>query len=200
MANLKARAEKVVNSAMSLLHAMPKSYFDVKTKSEKRRLITLDHFPKPNANKIKDLLGLKTMSIKAIHDYVRSAIDLERLATNIDLGQNEKPKQRLADLTEDLDFYLGRKSPTVPVVNSSKPEKRLEDRSTRELKKLLTHRGPNERDCDRNLEVKNILKTREHVNSSAQSKLIRKMSIHSGKKLTLKEAQLLSNRLKDKKD
>lgn len=43
------------------------------------------------------------------------------------------------------------------------------------------------------------LPLREHVLKPNQSKLVRKMSIHAGKKLSLQEAQLLANRLKSKK-
>jgi hypothetical protein len=43
------------------------------------------------------------------------------------------------------------------------------------------------------------LPLREHVLKPSQSKLIRKMSIHAGKKLGLKQAQLLENALKSKK-
>jgi hypothetical protein len=46
--------------------------------------------------------------------------------------------------------------------------------------------------------VKEELPKREHVNSSKQSQLIRKMSIHAGEKLSLKEAQFLANKIKNK--
>lgn len=48
-------------------------------------------------------------------------------------------------------------------------------------------------------EIKAYLDTRPHVLSKQQSKLIRKMSIHAGKKLSLREAQLLNNQLQRKK-
>ncbi len=43
--------------------------------------------------------------------------------------------------------------------------------------------------------IKEELNTREHVLKPSQSKMIRKMSIHAGEKLTLEEAQLLYNKL-----
>jgi hypothetical protein len=43
------------------------------------------------------------------------------------------------------------------------------------------------------------LPRKEHVIKPSQAKLIRQMSIHAGKKLTLREAQLLDNQLKKKK-
>jgi len=44
--------------------------------------------------------------------------------------------------------------------------------------------------------IKTILDRREHVPNGPQKKLIRKMSAYSGKKLTLKEAQAIDNKLK----
>ena len=45
--------------------------------------------------------------------------------------------------------------------------------------------------------VREELKTREHINNKEQSRLIRKMSIHAGRKLSLKEAQDLEKSLKN---
>ena len=45
--------------------------------------------------------------------------------------------------------------------------------------------------------VREELKTREHINNKEQSRLIRKMSIHAGRKLNLKEAQELEKSLKN---
>lgn len=44
--------------------------------------------------------------------------------------------------------------------------------------------------------LKEELAVREHIPTAAQSKLIRQMSKHAGQKLTLHEAQILSNQLK----
>lgn len=46
--------------------------------------------------------------------------------------------------------------------------------------------------------VSEALPQREHILKPNQSKLVRKMSIHAGQKLTLQEAQKLANRLKSK--
>lgn len=45
--------------------------------------------------------------------------------------------------------------------------------------------------------IREELKTREHINNKEQSRLIRKMSIHAGRKLTLQEAQELEKSLKN---
>lgn len=46
--------------------------------------------------------------------------------------------------------------------------------------------------------IQTVLKNKEHVLKPSQSRLIRKMSIHAGKKLSLQAAQLLNNKLKKK--
>ena len=46
--------------------------------------------------------------------------------------------------------------------------------------------------------IRELLSKKEHVLTPAQSKLIRKMSIHAGEKLTLQQAQKLQNKLKAK--
>lgn len=74
------------------------------------------------------------------------------------------------------------------------PERPLELQSTKELLNKLSH-------CDwdedpEQLKIREILKTREHVLNKSESKLIRKMSIHAGQKLSLKEAKALSKKVK----
>ena len=75
------------------------------------------------------------------------------------------------------------------------PETELDKLSAKELKNMLTGRR---RDYEKVEDVKVAMETKGHVLSSAQSRLIRKMSIHAGEKLTLREAQLLANKLKKK--
>ena len=83
------------------------------------------------------------------------------------------------------------------------PEKPLSELTAKELlnkrryNQFYDNDGGEEESSNQEV-IQKVLKTKEHVLKPSQSRLIRKMSIHAGKKLSLQEAQSLNNKLKKK--
>jgi hypothetical protein len=183
MANLKIRLEKVCKSAKDLLHALPDSFF---TEKKPRHSYFID-----SPEEVKLLGDAGYFHRMPIHKLIE-------IVKKEEFDADPKVKGKLDQLNFDLAYYVkGVSRKRVSIGAISVP---LEKMPTKQLKKkMLSVYSPGDYDdFDTKKEIKNILNQREHVLSSAQSKLVRKMSIHAGKKLTLKEAQLLFNRLNKK--
>jgi hypothetical protein len=111
-------------------------------------------------------------------------------------AQNPKVKERIQQLVTDIQHYSVGAHPKRSQA-AHPPSLPMEKKPTKQLKQMLRASYSNWINDDTK-KIKEILRTREHVLTSAQSKLVRKMSSHAGKKLTLKESQTLSNNLKRK--
>ena len=207
MANLKARFEIVMKEARNLLSLLPRSYFLTKN------AITINHLPKEKeVLEIEEMLGLNTGGEHPYGNTMAHVGDLIRSLDKTSYLDDHRVNESRERLTKAKDHYLnglhGMPKKNTQTQTSPKPKRDLEDLSTRELKDLYKSARANgysyyEEEDSSSLEYRNKLKallsSREHVPSAAQSKLIRKMSIHAGKKLTLQEAQLLANQLKKTK-
>jgi hypothetical protein len=195
MANLKARLDKVIKAAISLLHSLPKDYFLYTNGRYKN--IGFDHFPEdPNVEEIKTLLKLEK---KKPTDYWASSCDLMSTVSYSRFASLPQVKPKLEKLVSAIDYYRQKNIKKELESSSIKVEKTLDSLHPKQLKKIVLDSYSNRSESDElTKKALAVLASKPHIISAAQSKLIRKMSIHAGKKLSLREAQLLSNKLKEK--
>jgi hypothetical protein len=186
MARANARLDKVIKGSLSLLDSLPGSYFSLPN----RKIVNFYNFPKdPEVSKVKMLLHLKEerpldemscyFSAKKLCDFLKNSVYLN----------DSKVKILYDELKVCLSNY---EKNFYQEIEKKKPVNHLSEKSASELKNMIKHCGQDDED------IKNELESKEHVLSSAQSRLIRKMSIHAGKKLTLRDAQILDNSLRKK--
>jgi hypothetical protein len=204
MANLKARMDNLIKSASHLISVLPADYFKTP-----RLDLKPDDFPLLFPD---DVLEVKKM-LKLIKDqekghevwYYRSKAEiLVKTLTNSDLLKDKKIADKFVNFKKNYDYYyLGyypKKRERQPT--KSKPILPDSERSTEDLvgeyKSLTQSSYSEDRNDKRIKDLKEILNTRGHINNVSQKRLIKRMSIHAGEKLTLRDAQLLENNLKKK--
>ena len=190
--------EMTVNkAALDLLFYLPVEYFNTARKNT--GLPTYKNFlPPQKVTEIEDILHLNKNNRNILpYQIIQSAMNLSSCIKHSDFSNSPKVQEKLQLLNDVIDLYKAKYQKRESKSHSASSPT-LENRPTKQLlQELKTAR---QCDSDKYQELKDILKEREHVLSPGQSKLVRKMSIHAGKKLTLQEAQMLANSLEKKKE
>ena len=174
MANLKARRLKISTGIERLQKLM--EYADKEAK-EKKYL-----------NRVVDIY----MTIQIAEGLIKEG----------KLSKNRDIRSIALELETDLSHFMKGYNPQRKDACVKSTKRSIEELSTRELlaylkkNRLKFWRSYDENPSPDLSKVKGLLAGRDHVLKPGQSRLVRKMSIHAGKKLSLREAQLLEKRLK----